>query len=159
MCDLNIGGSDMTNYRKILELYSQGDSQRSIESSVRSSHQTVRAVIDWAAKLNVPATEEKHIFQKKKNLCCLGANLLCELYCLLFKLFIILFSCSHWWHTPLFLLYRIKYNMIRYVDKNLKFKDDESDPAGMVIPCRVWFFLIGCGGFVGYEKTFICKDF
>ena len=25
----------------------------------------------------------------------LGANLLCELYCLLFKLFIILFSCSH----------------------------------------------------------------
>ena len=35
------------------------------------------------------------------------------------------------------LLYRIKYNMIRYVDKNLKFKDYESDPAGMVIPCRV----------------------
>ena len=29
----------------------------------------------------------------------------CELYCLLFKLFIILFSCSIWWHTPLFLLY------------------------------------------------------
>ena len=43
----------MTNYRKILELYSQGYSQRSIESSVRNSHQTVRAVIDQAAKLNV----------------------------------------------------------------------------------------------------------
>ena len=83
MCDLNIGGSDMTNYRKILELYSQGYSQRNIEFSVRSSHQTVRAVIDRAAKLNVTAAEEKHIFQKKKNLCCLGANLLCELYCLL----------------------------------------------------------------------------
>lgn len=43
----------MTNYRKILELYSQRYSQRSIESSVRSSHKTVRAVIDQAAKLNV----------------------------------------------------------------------------------------------------------
>ena len=43
----------MTNYRKILELYSQGYSQRNIESSVRSSNQTVRAVIDRAAKLNV----------------------------------------------------------------------------------------------------------
>lgn len=43
----------MTNYRKILELYSQGYSQRSIESSVRNSHQTVRVVIDQAAKLNV----------------------------------------------------------------------------------------------------------
>ena len=28
----------------------------------------------------------------------------CELYCPLFKLFIILFSCSHWWHTPLFFI-------------------------------------------------------
>ena len=43
----------MTNYRKILELHSQGYSQRSIESSVRSSHQTVRAVLDRAAKLNI----------------------------------------------------------------------------------------------------------
>lgn len=42
----------MTNYRKILELHSQGYSQRSIESSVRSSHQTVRAVLDRAADLN-----------------------------------------------------------------------------------------------------------
>lgn len=31
----------------------------------------------------------------------------------------------------------IEYNMIKYVDKNLKFKDDEYDPAGMLIPCRV----------------------
>ena len=54
MCDLNLGGgSDMTNYRKILELYSQGYSQRSIESSVRSSHQTVKAVIERAAELNI----------------------------------------------------------------------------------------------------------
>ena len=30
----------MTNYRKILELYSQGYSQKSIETAVRSSHQT-----------------------------------------------------------------------------------------------------------------------
>lgn len=43
----------MTNYRKILELHSQGYSQRSIESSVRSSHQTVRAVLDRAAELNI----------------------------------------------------------------------------------------------------------
>ena len=43
----------MTNYRKILKLHSQGYSQRSIESSVRSSHQTVRAVLDRAAELHV----------------------------------------------------------------------------------------------------------
>ena len=43
----------MTNYRKIIELYSQGYSQRSIESSVRSSHQTVKAVIERAAELNI----------------------------------------------------------------------------------------------------------
>ena len=43
----------MTNYRTILKLHSQGYSQRSIESSVRSSHQTVRAVLDRAAELHV----------------------------------------------------------------------------------------------------------
>ncbi len=43
----------MTNYRKILELHSQGYSQISIESSVRSSHQTVRAVLDRAAELHI----------------------------------------------------------------------------------------------------------
>ena len=43
----------MTNYRKILEMYSQGFSQRSIETNVHSSHQTVRAVIDRAAELNI----------------------------------------------------------------------------------------------------------
>ena len=51
----------MTNYRKILELYSQGYSQRSIESSVRNSHQTVRAVIDQAAKLNVTRPLEEDV--------------------------------------------------------------------------------------------------
>lgn len=43
----------MTNYRKILELHSQGHSQRSIEASVHSSHQTVRAVLDRAKKLHI----------------------------------------------------------------------------------------------------------
>ena len=43
----------MTNYRKILELYSKGYSQRSIETSVRSSHQTVRAALDKAHEMNI----------------------------------------------------------------------------------------------------------
>lgn len=43
----------MTNYRKILELHSQGHSQRSIEASVHSSHQTVRAVLDRAKELHI----------------------------------------------------------------------------------------------------------
>lgn len=47
------GGSDMTNYRKILEMYSQGHSQRSIEASVHCSHQTVRSVLDRAQELNI----------------------------------------------------------------------------------------------------------
>lgn len=38
----------MTNYRRILELHSQGYSRRSIEASIHSSHQTVKAVIDRA---------------------------------------------------------------------------------------------------------------
>ena len=43
----------MTNYRRILELHSQGYSRRSIEASVHSSHQTVKAVIDRAQELNI----------------------------------------------------------------------------------------------------------
>ncbi|MBR6670986.1 MAG: transposase, partial [Ruminococcus sp.] len=43
----------MTNYRKILEMYSQGFSQRSIETSVHSSHQTVRAALDRAEELHI----------------------------------------------------------------------------------------------------------
>ena len=43
----------MTNYRKILELYSKGYSQRSIETSVRSSHQTVRSALDKAHEMNI----------------------------------------------------------------------------------------------------------
>lgn len=43
----------MTNYRKILELYSKGYSQRSIETSVRSSHQTVRAALEKAHEMNI----------------------------------------------------------------------------------------------------------
>ena len=43
----------MTNYRKILEMYSQGHSQRNIEVSAHCSHQTVRSVIDRAKELNI----------------------------------------------------------------------------------------------------------
>ena len=43
----------MTNYRKIIELYSKGYSQRSIETSVRSSHQTVQAALDKAHEMNI----------------------------------------------------------------------------------------------------------
>lgn len=43
----------MTNYRKILEMHSQGISQRSIEESVHSSHQTVKSVIENAQKLSI----------------------------------------------------------------------------------------------------------
>lgn len=44
----------MTNYRKILEMYAQGFSQRSIESSLHCSHQTVKAAIDRAKELHIP---------------------------------------------------------------------------------------------------------
>ena len=43
----------MTNYRRILELHSQGHSRRNIEASVHSSHQTVKAVLDRAQELNI----------------------------------------------------------------------------------------------------------
>ena len=43
----------MTNYRKILEMQSQGHSQRSIEASFRCSHQTVSSVLDRAQELNI----------------------------------------------------------------------------------------------------------
>lgn len=43
----------MTNYRKILEMYSKGFSQRSIETNVHSSHQTVKAALDRAEELNI----------------------------------------------------------------------------------------------------------
>lgn len=43
----------MTNYRKILEMHSQGYNQRRIKAGVRSSHQTVKAVLDCAQKLNI----------------------------------------------------------------------------------------------------------
>ena len=43
----------MTNYRRILELHSQGYSQRCIEASVHSSHQTIKAALDRAQELNI----------------------------------------------------------------------------------------------------------
>lgn len=43
----------MINYREILRLHSFGYSQRRIEASVRSSHQTVKAVIEKAAQQNI----------------------------------------------------------------------------------------------------------
>lgn len=41
------------NYRKILKMHSQGFSQRSIESNVHSSHQTIKADLDRAKELNI----------------------------------------------------------------------------------------------------------
>ena len=43
----------MTNYRRILELEAQGYSRRSIEASVHSSHQTVKAALDRARELHI----------------------------------------------------------------------------------------------------------
>lgn len=43
----------MTNFRNILKMHSQGFSQRSIESSVHSSHQTVKAALDRAKELSI----------------------------------------------------------------------------------------------------------
>lgn len=40
----------MIDYREILRLHSQNHSQRRIETSVHSSHQTVKAVLENAAK-------------------------------------------------------------------------------------------------------------
>ena len=51
----------MTNYRNILELHSQGHSQRSIEASVHSSHQTVRAVLDRVRKPQDKGLVEKSV--------------------------------------------------------------------------------------------------
>lgn len=44
----------MMNYRKNLEMHAQGYSQKSIEASVRSSHQTVKAALDLVQELNIP---------------------------------------------------------------------------------------------------------
>ena len=43
----------MVNYREILRLHSLGYSQRSIESSVRSSHQKVKEVLDRAEEMHI----------------------------------------------------------------------------------------------------------
>lgn len=41
----------MVNYREILRLASQGNSQRQIAASVHSSHHTVREVLDIIQRL------------------------------------------------------------------------------------------------------------
>ena len=46
----------------------------------------------------------------------------CELYCLLFKLFIILFSCFHWWHTPLFLVFFDCFVCVKFYYTGLKYQ-------------------------------------
>ena len=51
----------MTNYRKILEMHSQGFSQRSIEANVHSSHQTVKTVLDRAKELNISCPRDDDI--------------------------------------------------------------------------------------------------
>lgn len=43
----------MTNYREILRLHSLGYSQRSIASSVKCSHHTVKAVLEKAKLHNI----------------------------------------------------------------------------------------------------------
>ena len=43
----------MVNNREILRLHALGYSQRSIESSVRSSHQKVKEVLDRAEKMHI----------------------------------------------------------------------------------------------------------
>ena len=43
----------MVNYREILRLHALGYSQRSIESSVRSSHQKVKEVLDRAEEMHI----------------------------------------------------------------------------------------------------------
>ena len=43
----------MVNYREILRLHSLGYSKRSIESSVGSSHQTVKDVLDRAKEMHI----------------------------------------------------------------------------------------------------------
>ena len=43
----------MVNYREILRLHALGYSQRSIESSVRSSHQKVKEVLDCAEEMHI----------------------------------------------------------------------------------------------------------
>ena len=43
----------MIDYREILRLHSQNHSQRRIETSVHSSHQTVKAVLENAAKYGI----------------------------------------------------------------------------------------------------------
>ena len=62
MCDLNNRRFGfMTNYRKILEMHSQGFSQRSIEANVHSSHQTVKTVLDRAKELNISCPRDDDI--------------------------------------------------------------------------------------------------
>lgn len=43
----------MVNYREILRLASEGTSQRQIAASVRSSHHTVREVLDVAERQGI----------------------------------------------------------------------------------------------------------
>ena len=43
----------MVNYREILRLNALGYSRRSIESSVRSSHQKVKEVLDRAKEMHI----------------------------------------------------------------------------------------------------------
>ena len=59
----------MTNYREILRLHSLGYSQRSIESSVRSSHQTVKFALERAKELNISWPIDDDITNWPRNVC------------------------------------------------------------------------------------------
>lgn len=57
----------MIDYREILRLHSQNQSQRRIEANVHSSHQTVKAVLDNAAKYGISWPLDDEMTNEKLN--------------------------------------------------------------------------------------------
>lgn len=57
----------MIDYREILRLHSQNHSQRRIEASVHSSHQTVKAVLENAAKYGISWPLDDEMTNEKLN--------------------------------------------------------------------------------------------
>lgn len=57
----------MIDYREILRLHSQNQSQRRIEANVHSSHQTVKAVLENAAKYGISWPLDDEITNEKLN--------------------------------------------------------------------------------------------
>ena len=57
----------MIDYREILRLHSQNQSQRRIEVNVHSSHQTVKAVLENAAKYGISWPLDDEMTNEKLN--------------------------------------------------------------------------------------------